>query len=157
MNHPVQRKATVVMFLISLAHLFLGAYAAYDGGFFAFGLTAPERYIYQLASGDETHISVSGALKYVIKDLCFQRCANCPLKCYQTDRLTVDCSNSCVLKTRRGAVLASDGESFKAVIKEGAALEDATFRCYEKACGFDIILNENQTYSSALPEAIARK
>ncbi len=135
------------------AHILLGVYAAYDGGFFIYGVTAPERFIWHLLTQSESHITLSGASKYVADDLCLQDCRECTMHCYEIEQLRLGCGGSC-LETSRGTLLASEEDRFAHVLKSGVLLEDVVFRCHE-ACGFDSSLGGNFTYSSYLPEIIS--
>jgi len=138
-----------------LPHILLGLYAIYDGGFLIYGLTAPERFLLHSLSGSETHITLSGAPKYVADDLCLQSCAGCPLDCYAQSSLKLDCSSGCRLVTNKKNVpVASDGTEFTAVLKNGLLYQNTRFKCYDSDCGFDIPIDENHTYTTNLPEEI---
>jgi hypothetical protein len=152
-----RNKAVLIALTTFLAaHIFLGLYASYDGGFFVWGLTAPERYISHFASSSESHITLTGAMKYVSDDLCLQKCPSCPMDCYTPSKLRLICQNFCKIETDGGVKLISDGDAFRAVLKEGMLYEETTFKCYDGDCGFDIKVSENQTYSSSIPADIKR-
>ncbi|MBD3388616.1 MAG: hypothetical protein GF416_06065 [Candidatus Altiarchaeales archaeon] len=148
------RKGFTLIAVVLAPHVLLGFYALYDGGFYVYGLTAPERYAVHAISGSETRISLSGASKHVSSDICVKRCQKCPLECYPVDILLVECGGQCSLKTVGGDVLSSEGVPLPIVMKKGLVFEDAVFRCYDLQCGFDIRMDENRTYSSFLPEEI---
>jgi hypothetical protein len=131
-------------------HIILGFYASYDGGSFAFGFTAPERYAYHVLSGDEARFSVGGSAEEVAYDLCLQRCAGCPLRCFDPSVLALSNDGGYVLRTAGGEVLAREGDAFRLAVIEYSASENATFRCWDGECGFDVDIGGNQTYSSAL-------
>ena len=151
-----RRSILLLVGALAAAHIVIGLYAVYDGGFFLYGLTAPERLIYHYATSSESHITVSGATKHVSDDLCLQGCSSCPMHCYVLKELKVVCDGACRISTMRNTTIVNDGYTFAAVMKEGLLYENTTFRCYGGDCGFDIKINENQTYSSRLPDKIAR-
>jgi hypothetical protein len=147
----IPERALIAFSIVAIPHILVGLYAVWDGGSFGYGLTAPERYAYYTLSGAEEHITVSGAMKYVNDDLCIQSCQACPLYCYRPEDIGVDCSGPCILKTKGGRTLASVGENFTAVLITGTYYENTVFRCYEQDCGFDVKVNENQTFSASIP------
>ena len=134
--------------LLAALHVLLGMYAVYDDGFFVFGLTAPERLLYHAAAGDETRITVSGAQKHLVEDTCLQSCEICPLDCYSPAKLRIVCEGGCRMLTDGGRVLAKEGDFFESVVRQGVLYDNATFRCYDGACGFDMQIDENITYSA---------
>ncbi len=140
---------------ILITHIPFGIYALYDGGYFAQGFTAPERYAYHALAATGEHITVSGADRHLSHDVClFARAGR--LRCYLPSELAVDCAGACRLVTPSGGTAASENESYDAAIVEGLLYENATFRCYGRDCGFDLRINENMTYSVQLPGAVAR-
>jgi hypothetical protein len=144
--------ALAAVFLIP--HLVFAAYALYDGGGFWMGFGYPERALIHLVSGSEKHITVSGAPKHFLGDVCLLACDGCPMDCYVPARLRVDCGGGCRLLTGGGDVLASEGSFFAGVLNNGVYLENATFNCYGGACGFDIDVGENMIYSAALSDEV---
>ncbi|MFH0862531.1 MAG: hypothetical protein V1875_05815 [Candidatus Altiarchaeota archaeon] len=137
-----------------IVHILLGAYAVYDGGFFGMGFNSPERYVYHGLAGSEARFTASGAAKYIVDDLCIQRCPQCSTDCYNPSDLSLDCVGGCSLLSPKGLVLAGEGDVFETVLNRGALYSKATFRCYDKACGFDTKIGKNLTYSTGLPEGI---
>jgi hypothetical protein len=151
-----KRAALSALAVLITCHLLLGLYASYDGGFFVYGLTAPERYLAHFLSSSESHISLTGAMKHVSEDLCLQKCPSCPMDCYAPSRLRLKCADSCSIATVGGTRLVSEGDAFRAVLKEGMLFEYTTFKCYGGDCGFDTRISETQTYSSGIPSGIKR-
>jgi hypothetical protein len=76
------------------------------------------------------------------------------MDCYRTADLRLACDGACRLTTAKGKAVAAEGDSYAAVFKQGVILRDTVFRCYGGDCGFDVVLDENRTYSSKLPEEI---
>jgi hypothetical protein len=153
MNKRVLR-GSILIIAILVPHIILGVYAVYDGGIFIFGAFSPERFLLHILTGDESHITVSGAMKYLAKDLCFQRCVGCVLHCYQPENLVVECDRGCVLKTVGGTPIAVEKQKFSMFLRGGITYENSTVECYESVCGFDIPIDENQTYSALLPDEV---
>ena len=145
----------LVFFIVILGlHLPTTIYAYVDEGSLAFGATAPERFLIHALSNDETHISISGARKHIINDLCIQKCFDCPMDCYETTKLIIDCTqNECKLKTVRGTIILNENQTLSLVLKGGFNLEGTTFRCYGTECGFDEDLGE-KILSHHMPEGI---
>jgi hypothetical protein len=150
------RKNLTLLAVVFVPHILLGIYAVTDMGDFVYGATAPERMIAHYLSGDESHVTLSGATKYLMADLCFQTCPECATKCYEPSSLTLSCDDSCDIITPKGVVVASEGGSFRAVLKEGILFENVVFACHEKVCGFDMPIGNNQTYSAFLPESVRK-
>jgi hypothetical protein len=149
-----QNKGLYLIIILLLPHILLGGYAVHDGGFFTYGLTAPERLLFHSLSASETHITLTGAQKHVANDLCLQPCRECPMDCYNPRNLKLVCDGDCRILTLKGKPVAEEGDEFTAVLKTGLLLQDTTFKCYADGCGFDIKLGGNYTFSSRLPEGI---
>lgn len=146
-------KTRLALALIVIFHLVLGAYAVYDGGFFVYGVTAPERMTYHAVTGASSHITLSGALKHVASDVCLQDCGTCSMHCYVPETLTVDCVSGCTLKAGDEA-LADEGQEFAYIMKNALLYPDAVFACFEDNCGFTTPIDENRTYFTHLPESV---
>ncbi len=146
-----RRRTQILVLSVVLAHALFGVYAVSDGGFFVYGLTAPERIMYHMLSGAESHITFSGAPKYVVDDVCLQESQGSPMHCYLTRALVLSCAGGCALKTRGGEVLATEGDVFYAVFKGGVVYSDVSFRCYGQVCGVDSKLEDGRIFSSHLP------
>lgn len=148
------RRICLVLCAVAAIHLILGLYAVWDGGFFGFGATAPERLLIHALSQDESHITVSGAGKYLADDLCLQKCDSCQLDCYPVEALRLACEGGCGITTAKGLILAKDGDTFKTILKQGLLYQDAAFRCRSRECSFDTKLDDKRTFSASLPDGL---
>ncbi len=140
--------------VVILLHLPTGLYAFVDDGTLIFGLTAPERFLIHYLTGDTSHITVSGAQKHIINDICVMECVNCPLNCYHPPTLHVDCAGGCTLQTQAGKVIANQDQKFYSLYQNALMRDQVTFRCYDDECGFDQLSENGKTYSVTLPESI---
>jgi hypothetical protein len=152
MDQRTQKGIMLILYILA-AHVAIGVYAAATGGFFVFGLTAPERFLGHVLSGAEHHISVTGSHQDFVEDVCIQGCKNCDMICYGQDSLRISCSQTCSLMTKTGKILANEGQTLPTTLKFGFLFENATFKCYNRVCGFDIA-EGNMTYSTQLPAGI---
>jgi hypothetical protein len=156
MREDVLRRNLIFLAVVFSAHALLGVYAVSDEGYFVYGATAPERFVAHALSGDESHVTLSGASKYLTEDLCLQACPACALKCYDPAILSLSCPGGCEIRTPKGVLVASEGGPFRAVLKEGVLFENVVFACHEGVCGFDMPFGENQTYSAFLPDSMRK-
>lgn len=139
--------------IVLFFHILIGVYAVYDDGSFRYGVTAPERFLIHSLSGSETHITVSGAPKHLVGDLCLAPCEGCSLDCYPVSGLSLVCAEKCRI-TAGEFVFAHEGDRFEAILKQGFLYEQATFRCHDSVCGFDVDLGDGSVYSVHLPDGI---
>lgn len=148
-----------LLFIVAIlaVHVILGFIAVFSNGYFIFGATAIERFIIHFLSGDETHITISGYQGEFANDFCFSDCIGCPFDCYPTSSLTLYCSESCGLYTRKGVRIVSERQYFKYLLKNVLLIEDTKFMCYNRTigdCGFAIKLDENTSLSYDIPNAM---
>jgi hypothetical protein len=138
-----------LLFLLAFfgIHLLLGLCAVFSNGLFVYGTTAIERYILHLLSDSETTFNPTGAAYYHFNDICLQE-RDSPLLCYPYANLYLSC-DPCLIYTKHGTVLASNGSFFTAVVKKGLILENVSYNCYLEDmtyCGFEEKLEAGQAY-----------
>ncbi|MBM3308679.1 MAG: hypothetical protein FJY77_00330 [Candidatus Altiarchaeales archaeon] len=141
------RGGLIFLAVVLAIHLFLGLFAVSKSGLFVYGATVVERYLIHLLSNSEVVFNPTGAAYYHLNDLCFQK-VDSPLLCYHYSDLNIDC-DSCLIKTKRGTLLALPGSYYPAVVKKGMILEDVVFNCYREnntMCGFEEDVGENYSY-----------
>jgi len=136
-------------------HVIVGVAALMNSGSFVLGATAPERYLAHYLSGDEKHVTFSGASADFIDDICFSDCMDCPMSCYRQQNLKLLCDGgACGVYTAKGVKIVSERQPFRYVVKNAILIEDSQFMCYNRTtgdCGFTIKLDGNYSYSYNLP------
>ncbi|MCX6694879.1 MAG: hypothetical protein NTU61_01090 [Candidatus Altiarchaeota archaeon] len=144
------REGFKLIAVVLVFHILLGIVAVFLNGSFIFGATAPERYVMHYITGDETHITFSGAPVDVINDFCVGGCEGCPTYCYEKSTLKFYCNDTCGIYTRKGVKIVSELQYFRYVLKNSLLIEDCKFICYNRTigdCGFEIKLDENTSMS----------
>lgn len=135
-------------------HMAAAAYAILDGGYMIYGLTAPERFLIHYLTFDESHITVSGAQKHIIKDICFMESKDSPLVCFRPESVFLSCEDDCIIRSRGGKTLAKDGQLFHAVYMNALLRYSVTLRCIDDICAFEQIFEDGSVYTSYLTESI---
>lgn len=110
-------------------HAAIGIYAVSDGGDFLYGATAPERYLFHVMSGAESHYTVSGALKHYTFDVCIQKSEDY-FTCYPQTAVALRCrKDDCQMETAGGTLLLVEDERVEGVAWDGVLTENCSLIC----------------------------
>ncbi|MFH1402830.1 MAG: hypothetical protein ABIH11_01000 [Candidatus Altiarchaeota archaeon] len=152
------RRIILLTAIFTLLHLAIGLMAFMSGGYFMYGATAPERFLIHSLNGYEWRYSVTGNHLEVVNDLCIQTCDECRMECYALERIMLSCvMDECILSTRSGKPLLSEGDSIALLIKQGLLFADVKFVCgddLKTTCGFENKMQGNMSFISDIPKGV---